>query len=133
MFGDLLSAGVTVSLPIFQGTRQRPMIDARTADRNRTRIEREERRRTLVAALDGDLADHVMHHDQWRRAIEVLVPTAEKRADLELKSYAAGRAGFDDLRVALTDLADAKLQALEREALVARDGARIQITYGADQ
>jgi cobalt-zinc-cadmium efflux system outer membrane protein len=74
-----------------------------------------------------------MHHDQWRRAVEVLVPTAEKRADLELQSYAAGRAGFDDLRWALTDLADAKLQALEREALVARDGARIQITYGADQ
>jgi len=133
MFGDLVSAGVTVSLPLFQGTRQQPIIDARTADRNRARIEHEEQRRTLVAALDGDLADHVMHHDQWRRAVEVLVPTAEQRADLEVSSYAAGRAGFDELRLALTDLADAKLQAVEREAMVARDGARIQLTYGADQ
>lgn len=133
MFGDMVSAGVTVSLPLFQGTRQEPLIAARVADRNRVRIEREDRRRTLVAGLDSDIADHVMHHDQWRRAVEVLVPTAEQRAHLELSSYAAGRAGFDDVRMALSELADAKLEALEREAMVARDGARIVLTYGSDQ
>ncbi|MFC3068443.1 TolC family protein [Phenylobacterium soli] len=133
MFGDTVSAGATVSLPLFKSTRQEPVIAARLADRNRMRIEREDRRRALVAALDADIADHVMHHDQWRRAVEVLVPTAEQRAHLELSSYAAGRAGFDDMRMALTDLADAKLGALEREALVARDGARIVLTYGSDQ
>jgi cobalt-zinc-cadmium efflux system outer membrane protein len=133
MFGDLVSAGVTMSLPLFKGARQDPLIAARVADRNRVRIEREDRRRMLVAALDGDIADHVMHHDQWRRAVDVLVPTAEQRAHLELTSYAAGRAGFDDVRQALTDLADAKLGALQREALVARDGARIVLTYGSDQ
>ena len=133
MFGDMVSAGVTMSLPLFKSARQEPLIAARVADRNRVRIEREDRRRMLVAALDGDIADHVMHHDQWRRAVEVLVPTAEQRAHLELNSYAAGRAGFDDVRQALTDLADAKLGALEREALVARDGARIAMTYGSDQ
>jgi outer membrane protein TolC len=133
MFGDLVSAGVTMSLPLFKGTRQEPLIAARTADRNRVRIEREDRRRMLLAGLDGDIADHVMHHDQWRRAVEVLVPTAEQRAHLELSSYAAGRASFDDVRMALTDLADAKLGALEREAMVARDGARIVLTYGGDQ
>ena len=86
-----------------------------------------------MAGLDSDIADHVMHHDQWRRAVEVLVPTAEQRAHLEVTSYGAGRAGFDDVRMALTDLADAKLDVLEREAMVARDGARILLTYGADQ
>lgn len=133
VFGDLFSAGVTMSLPLFKGTRQEPVIAARVADRNRVRIEREDRRRMLVASLDGDIADHVMHHDQWRRAVEVLVPTAEQRAHLELSSYAAGRAAFDDVRMALTDLADTKLGALEREAAVARDGARIILTYGSDQ
>lgn len=133
MFGDLVSAGVTVSLPLFKGSRQEPVIAARLADRNRTQVEREDRRRTLAAALESDLADHVMHHDQWRRAVDVLVPTAEQRAHLEVSSYGAGRAGFDDVRTALTDLADTKLDALEREAMVARDGARIVLTYGADQ
>ncbi|WP_411286402.1 TolC family protein [Phenylobacterium sp.] len=133
MFGDMVSAGVTMSLPLFKGTRQAPVIAARVADRNRVRIEREDRRRTLVAALDTEIADHIMHHDQWRRSVEVLVPTAEQRAHLELSSYAAGRAGFDDVRQAVTDLADAKLAALEREAMVVRDGARIVLNYGSDQ
>jgi cobalt-zinc-cadmium efflux system outer membrane protein len=34
---------------------------------------------------------------------------------------------------AMTALADAKLTALEREAMVMRDGARIMLTYGSDQ
>jgi cobalt-zinc-cadmium efflux system outer membrane protein len=133
VFGDMVSAGVTVSLPLFKSTRQDPVIAARIADHNRVRIEREDRRRMLVAALDSDIADHVMHHDQWRRAVEVFVPTAQERAHLELSSYAAGRAGFDDVRQAVTDLADARLTALEREAMVVRDGARIVLTYGSDQ
>lgn len=132
MFGDMVSAGVTMSLPLFQSTRQEPLIAARVADRNRARIEREDRRRELLAALNSDLADHDMHHEQWRRSVEVLVPTAEQRAHLEVSSYAAGRAGFDDIRMALTDLADTKLEALEREAMVARDGARIVLTYGRE-
>lgn len=133
MFGDMMSAGVTVSLPLFQGTRQEPLIVARVADRNRARIAREDRRRELRAGLDGELADHAMHLEQWHRAVDVLVPTAEQRAHLEVTSYAAGRAGFDDVRVALTDVADAKLEALAREAAVSRDGARLVLTYGSDQ
>ncbi|TAJ68797.1 MAG: TolC family protein [Phenylobacterium sp.] len=133
MFGDMVSAGVTMSLPIFRATRQEPLVAARLADRNRARIEREARRRDLLAELDGGLADHRMHHDQWRRSVEVLVPTAEQRAHLELASYAAGRAGFDEVRMALTDLADAKLEALAREAMAARDGASLVLTYGSDQ
>jgi outer membrane protein, heavy metal efflux system len=124
---------VTVSLPLFQGSRQAPVIAARLADQNRALVEREDRRRALVAALEADLANHTMHHDQWQRAVTVLVPTAEQRAHLEVSSYGAGRASFDDVRTALTDLADARLGALEREAMTARDGARIQLTYGADQ
>lgn len=133
MFGDMVSAGATVSLPLFKGARQEPVIAARLADRNRAQIEREARRRELLAGLEGDLADHNMHHEQWLRSTSVLVPTAEQRAHLELSSYAANRAAFDDVRMALTDLADAKLEALEREAMVMRDGARIVLTYGSEQ
>ena len=133
MFGDMVSAGVTVSLPLFARTRQEPIISARLADVTRVRVEREDARRTLAAALETDLADHVMHHDQWTRSAKVLVPTAEQRAHLELESYAAGRADLGDVTDALTGLAETKLQALEREAMVARDGARIILTYGAEQ
>jgi cobalt-zinc-cadmium efflux system outer membrane protein len=132
MFGDMVSAGVSVSLPLFSNTRQEPLIAAREIDANRVRAEREDARRALAAALEADLADHLMHHEQWGRATAVLVPAAEQRAHLETSSYAAGRADFADLMDALTGLADAKLTALEREAMVARDGARIVLTYGSD-
>ena len=132
MFGDMVSAGVSVSLPLFSSSRQDPIIAAREIDANRVRAEREDARRALVAALEADLADHLMHHAQWGRAVAVLVPAAEQRAHLETASYAAGRADFSDLMDALTGLADARLTALEREAMVARDGARIVLTYGSD-
>jgi cobalt-zinc-cadmium efflux system outer membrane protein len=133
MFGDMLSAGVTVSLPLFAGSRQEPLIAARKADASRAYAQKEDARRALAAQLDGDLADHVMHHDQWMRTSTVVVPAAQQRADLETASYAAGTAGLADVLDAMTALADAKLTGMEREATVMRDGARIVLTYGSDQ
>lgn len=132
MFGDMVSAGVTVSLPLFASRRQDPLIAARTAQASRARVLEEEMRRELAASLEADLAAHVAHHEQWLRAKEILVPTAEQKAHLEVASYAAARADYADLVETFTSLADAKLDALDREAMVARDGARILLTYGSD-
>ena len=132
-FGDMLSAGVTVSLPLFASSRQEPLLAARRADASRVRADREDARRGLAAQLDADLADHDMHHEQWMRTTGAVVPAATQRADLETASYAAGTADLADVLDAMTALADAKLTALEREAMVIRDGARIVLTYGRDQ
>jgi len=133
MFGDMLSAGVTVSLPLFADSRQQPQIAARRAEAAGTRARVEDTRRALAAQFEADWADHVMHHDQWRRTVTVVLPAAQQRADLETASYAAGTAGLPDILDALTALAEAKLAALQRETLVARDAARIVLTYGSDQ
>jgi len=109
------------------------LIAARKADASRAYAQREDARRALAAQLEGDLADHVMHHDQWMRTSTVVVPAAQQRADLETASYGAGTAGLTEVLDAMTALADAKLTALEREAMVMRDGARIVLTYGSDQ
>jgi len=132
MFGDMVSARVTLSLPIRQGQRQGPAIDARTTDATRARIDREAARRELIAALEADLADHLMHHDLWARARDTRLPLAQRRADLETASYAAGAAGLPDVLAAFTALADAKLAVLDKEAEVMRDAVRINLTYGTD-
>lgn len=132
MFGDMVSAGVTVRLPLFAGQRQDPLIAARRADAARVDAEAEVARRTLRAGLDGDLADHLMHHEQWMRSKDVVLPAAQRQADLETASYGAGRAGLGDVLQAFTELAEARLTLLEREAAVARDAVRITLTYGAD-
>jgi len=131
-FGDYVSAGVTVSLPFFTRNRQSSAIAAAQANAGRLLAEREAARRALAADLDADLADHIMHHEQWMRARDTLQPLAEQRVKLETASYAAGRAGLVDIADAYAALADVILTTLDREALVAADGARLTFTYRSD-
>jgi cobalt-zinc-cadmium efflux system outer membrane protein len=131
-FGDYVSAGVTIGLPIFTRRRQNAQIAAKQADAAAAMAEQEEARRTLAAALASDLADHTMHHEQWMRARQMLQPLAEKRVGLETASFAAGRASLIDIVDAHAALADAVLTTLDREAAVLRDGVRINLTYGDD-
>ncbi len=131
-FGDMVMVQATVSLPLFATSRQDPIIAARTETAGRTRIEREAARRELLASLDADLADHAMHHDRLHRALGTLVPLAKRRADLETAGYAAGTASLSDVLQAFLALAEARIDAINRDADVVRDGARIVLTYGSD-
>ncbi|CAN7584167.1 TolC family protein [Phenylobacterium sp. LjRoot225] len=129
MWGDMVSLEGTVSLPLFGKKRQDPVITARTETASRVRIEREATQRALVAQLDADLADHLMHHNRLMRAQSTLVPLAKRKADLERSSYAAGTASLSDVLQALVALAEARVDALDREADVVRDAVRINLTY----
>ena len=130
-FGDYVSAGVKIGLPLFRKQRQEPLIVARTADADGARAEADNTLRALTADLDAGLADHVMHRKQWLRARDVLQPLAERRVTLEIGSYSAGRASLTDIADAHATLADAVLNTLDREAAVVVDGARLILCYGS--
>jgi cobalt-zinc-cadmium efflux system outer membrane protein len=130
VWGDMVTAGVTFSLPLFARTRQDPVISARAESVASVRGQKEAARRALLAALDADLADHAMHHDRLHRAQAVLVPLAQRKVQLETASYGAGAASLTDALSAELGLAQARIDALDREADVARDGIRITLTYG---
>lgn len=130
-FGDYISAGVTIGLPVFKKHRQDPLIAARAADAASVRADADAAFRALTADLDAGLADHVMHHDQWMRARDVLQPLAQERVTLETGSYAAGRASLIDLVDAHSTLADATLETLDREATVVADGVRLNLLFGS--
>lgn len=129
-FGNMFGAGVTIGLPLFKRDRQEPLAAARRLEANRARLDADAARRAAVAALAGDLADHAMHHDRLRTATETLLPAAEHRAALERASYAAGRAVLGDALDAALALTEARVDLLDREADVARDSVRINLTYG---
>jgi outer membrane protein TolC len=131
-FGDYVSAGVTIGLPLFTRRRQNAEIASAQAKAEKVVAEREAGRRAITADLDADLADHVMHHEQWMRSRDTLQPLAEQKVKLETASYAAGRASLADVADAHAALADAVLTTLDREALVAADGARLVLTYRSD-
>lgn len=128
-FGDYVSAGVTVSLPFFTRRRQSALIAARQAEAEKTGAERESTRRALAANLEAGLADHAMHHEQWMRSRQTIEPLARERVDLETASYGAGRASLVDVIDAHIALVDAALAALDREALVEIDGAKLSLIY----
>ena len=131
-YGDMVSAGVTVGLPLFARRRQDPIIAARTASAGAARAAEEDVQRTLGAELEAALADHVMHHDQWQRARDQVLPLARERVALETASYGANRAGLVEVVGARVALAEAELLVLDREAAVARDAIRLTLTYGSD-
>ena len=132
-FGDMISAGVTVSLPLFGRRRQDPIVAARTAAAGAALADREDARRALRAEIEAGFADHAMHHEQMERARSTLLPLARQQSELETASYAAGRASLAEVIAARTQLVETELLVLERELEVARDAAVLVLTYGDSQ
>lgn len=131
-FGDLFTVGVTIDLPLFARKRQEPKIAARASEATQARLEREAAEREIAAALTADLATHRMHDEQLANARTRLVPLAKKRAQLDLESYGAGRLDLGTALLSTLALAEAEVDALAREAEVARDAVRIKFTYGEE-
>ena len=128
-FGDLVSAGVTITLPFLRRERQNAVIAARQAEAGKVRAEQEAARRELGARLAADLTDHAMHHEQYKRSRETLEPLARERVDLETASYGAGRASLVDVADAYAELVNAMLVTLDRQAALKIDEARLILTY----
>ena len=131
-YGDLASIGVSIDLPLFGKKRQNPKIAASVRDADRVRLDRDATKLQLIAALESDLADHAMHDERLRNARDTLVPLAKRRAELDRDSYAAGKLDLGSALLATLALAEAEVEALNREADVARDAVRIIITYGEE-
>ena len=128
-FGNFVSLGVKIDLPLFAGKRQNPLIAAKASEMTRARLDRADAERELIAALESDLADHRMHHERFERGKTILLPLARQRAELDRASYAAGRIGLGTALQSAISLAEAEIDLLDREAAVARDGVRITLTY----
>lgn len=131
-FGDLVSVGVSIDLPFFAKRRQNPRISARAFEADRVRFDRQAAEREMIAALDGDLAEHDAHHARLDNARTVLVPLARRRAELDRESYSVGAVDLGAALLSSLALAEAEIDELAREAEVARDAIRITITYGED-
>lgn len=132
-YGDMVSVSVTIDLPLFGKRRQDPMIAARESEESRARLSREAGERDILAELNADLADYAMHQQQLTNARTTLVPLAKRRAELDMASYAAGKLDLGSALLSTLALAEAEVDALAREAQVARDQARINYTYGEVQ
>jgi cobalt-zinc-cadmium efflux system outer membrane protein len=121
-YGDLVSLGVSIDLPLFAKRRQDPKIAAAASEADRARFDR----------FATERAEHDMHHQRLENARDTLLPLARKRAALDRDSYAAGKTDLGTALLATLSVAEAEVDLLDRQAEVARDGARITMTYGED-
>jgi cobalt-zinc-cadmium efflux system outer membrane protein len=129
-YGDMVSVTVSIDLPFFGKRRQDPLIAARESEARRAGLMRQAGERDVLAALDADLADLAMHQQRLMNARQTLVPLAKRRAELDMASYAAGKLDLGSALLSTLALAEAEVDALSREADVARDVIRINYTYG---
>lgn len=129
-YGDMVSVTFSIDLPFFGKRRQDPLIAARESDARRAGLTRAAGERDILAELDADLADYALHLQRLANARNTLVPLAKRRAELDMASYAAGKLDLGSALLSTLALAEAEVDALSREADVARDAIRINYTYG---
>jgi outer membrane protein TolC len=108
------------------------VIASRLAGVNAALAEQEAVRRELLAGLNDELAEHVMHHAQLAWARDVLIPLAKQRVDLETASYRGGSASLTDVLAARRDEVEAELTALDLEAETAAHVVELSLTYGSE-
>lgn len=128
-FGNVVSVMGSITLPLFAGRRQEPRIAASEAQAMAARAEREDALRAVIAQFEADLAMWRSAVRQWQRAREELLPLARNRADLEMASFAAGRAELIDVIEARTALALLELDILKREEEAVEAAAKLRLTY----
>lgn len=132
-FGDLVTVGVSIDLPLFSKRRQDPKIAARALEADRARYDRRAAELKLIATLQGEIAEHRAHHQRLVNARDRLVPLARQQARLDVASYGAGTIDLGSVLMSAVAATEAEVDAVDREVEVARDAVRLNITYGEDR
>lgn len=129
-YGDLASVGIRVGLPLFQGNRQKPVIEARRADVARVESEREAALREHTALLEQRLADYAALEANVRRARDIRVPLARQRSEAAIGAHGAGAMSVARMITARTDALEAEIDLLDLEERLALVGAMLTLEYG---
>ena len=112
-YTNMVTAMVTVSLPLFTGNRQDRSVSAARATASAAEDARDDELRELKQMLDTDWAhwDHLNHiRDLYAKTI---LPSASLNTQATLSAYRNGGADFDELaRAQITDL-DSRVQQLK--------------------
>ncbi|MDE2623596.1 MAG: TolC family protein, partial [Betaproteobacteria bacterium] len=81
-FGDMVSVQFTFALPVAPGSRQDPIIAAKTQELTRIDAERDAMLRDHADSLESDLADYQALTRQAARSRSVSLPLAQEKVDL---------------------------------------------------
>jgi outer membrane protein, heavy metal efflux system len=128
-YGWMISARVTVDLPLFPSQRQNPLIASKALEANALRLERDGTRRRLAAELDGALATYNSGKEVLERTRDTALPLLRQKVELQIASYRAGTAGLDAVLAARRELAEAELNQIALEAETTKSAARLALYF----
>lgn len=131
-FGDMLSLGFSMDLPLFAERRQNPRIAAKQAEQSGLGAEREDLLRRHSEELERDFAEHERLQRALNRQRDALLPLLTHKSDLLLAGYRAGKTELVEVIAARAEKAAAELQLIELEGQKSAAAARLHFAYGED-
>lgn len=124
-FGDMVSLGVSMPLPWDQANRQDREVAAKLAMAGQAEAQREEALRKHVAEVQAMLQEWESNRSRIVRYEREIVPLAAGRAEATVAAFRGGKTTVNDVVAAFRGEIDARLQALQLEAEVARLWAQL--------
>jgi cobalt-zinc-cadmium efflux system outer membrane protein len=131
-FGDMISAQITVDLPVFASRRQDPQIAAKRLELVRVEAERDATLREHAAMLENDLADYERLELALQRSVQSALPLAREKIELLLAGYRTGKAELSALLGARREWIEARLRNIDLEAQRAEAAVRLMYAYPED-
>jgi len=130
IYGDMVSAQVSIGLPLFQRTRIDSTISAKHAEVTRITAQRDATLRELTEGLSVQVADYLAVTRQTERMRNIRLPLAQKKIELQLASYQANQQTLAALLDARRELINERFNLVELQARQAALAATLYFTYG---
>ncbi|MDH0729194.1 TolC family protein [Pseudomonas sichuanensis] len=129
-FSNMVSLQLSFQLPLFTGSRQGPMIEARRAQVRQLEDEQQAALREHQAQLEADLAEYQRLQRAVARSRQTLLPLAEDQVRLTLADYRAGKGALSEVLAARRQRVEARLQDIDLQGQLAATAARLHFIYG---
>lgn len=129
-YSDMVSLQFTFALPVFSGSRQTPRIDAKRQALVQLDGERQAMLRDHTAELDSDLAQYTVLSQQLKRLIDIRLPLAQQKVELQLASYRASKTDLSTVLTARREWIETRLRQIDLEGQQAALAAKLYFAYG---
>ena len=121
---DLVSAMITMDMPMFTGRKQGKMLRASKSQLRAAQDELDERRRLMLRMLEDSIAKYERNKERVSLFDSALLPQSKQNVEATVNAYQSGVSDFNELvRARLTEL-DSRLQYLKLKV----DQAKAQVS-----
>ena len=124
-----MKCNTQVELPVFSKRRSGPLVQAALAEQNRIIADQEVQYREHLTMLDDGLSDLDALDQQIRRAMQISIPLAKQKVNLQLASYQAGKTNLTNVIAARQSLLEQRLRLIDLQQQQAVTKAQLYFAF----